>query len=121
MAINSKPRFAETYDIINVPPNLTVNILLGNTENLMGRQKFLSYSAYDNNCRHFILNVLQANGINEGMDFIKQNMEGIFQNNESLRKFANTITDNAGRADVVIQGGDIEGKHVIIRGVEHIL
>ena len=121
MGINSYPRFAETYDIKNVPPNLTVNNLLENTEKRMGRQKFLSYSAYDNNCQHFILNVLQANGIIEGTDFIKQNTEGIFENNDSLRKFANTITDVAGRANVVIQGGDIERNHVIIGGVKHYL
>ena len=67
------------------------------------------------------LNVLQTNWINEGVDFIKQNTEGIFQNNDSLRKFANTITDIAGRADVVIQGGDIERNYVIIGGVKHYL
>ena len=36
------------------------------------------------------------------------NTEGIFSNNDSLRKIANTITDVAGRADVIIQGGNIE-------------
>ena len=87
----------------------------------MGRQKFLLYSAYDNNCQHFILNVLQANGINEEVDFIKQNTEGIFENNDSLRKLAKTITDLAGQSHVVIQGGDIERKHVIIGGVKHYL
>ena len=74
----------------------------------MGRQIFFSYLAYDNNCKHFILNGLQSNGINEGAGFIKQNTKGIFQNNDSLRKIANMITDVAGRADVVIKGGDIE-------------
>ena len=119
MAINSYPRFAETYDIKNVPPNLTINNLLQQTENLMGRQKFLSYSAYDNNCQHFILNVLKANGIIEGTDFIKQNTEGIFSSNDSLRKIANTITDVAGRADVIIQGAILKKKHVIMGGVKH--
>ena len=84
MGLNSYPQFAETYDIKNVPTNLTVNQLLENIEKRMGRQKFFSYSAYDNNCQHFILNVLQANGINEGTDFIKQNTEGIFENNDNL-------------------------------------
>ena len=65
--------------------------------------------------------MLQANGINEWKNFIKQNTEGIFENNESLCKFANTITDIAGRADVVTQGGDFERKHVIIGGVKHYL
>ena len=119
MAINSYPRFAETYDIKNVPPNPTINHK--KTGKRMGRQKFLPYSAYNNNCKHFILNLLQSSGIQEGADFIKQNTEGIFQNNDSLRKVANTITDVAGRANVVIQGGDIEIKHVVIGGVKHYL
>ena len=39
VAISSYPRFAETYDIKSVPPNLTVNQLLENTQKRMGRQK----------------------------------------------------------------------------------
>ena len=78
----------------------------------MGRQKFLSYSVYE----HFICNVLQANGINKGADFIKQNTEGIFENNDGPRIFADTITDIAGRADLVIQDGDIERKSTAFYG-----
>ena len=121
MGINSYPRNAETYQIHNIPQNLTVSQLILNTERRMGRQKFLSYSAYDNNCQHFILNVLQANSIHEGADFVKQRTEDIFQNNEHLRKMANTVTDVAGRANVLIQGGDIKKKHVVIGGVKHFL
>ena len=121
MATNSYPRLADTYDINNVPPNLTINQLFENTEKRMGRQKCFSYSANDNNCQLFIFNVLQAKGIIKGSHFIKQNTEGIFENNDSLRKFANKITDVAGRANVVIQGGDIERTLVIIGGVKHYL
>ena len=121
MGINEHPRFVETYDIKNVPPNLTVNQLLERTEQRMGRQKFLSYSADDDNHQHFILNVLQANGINAGADFVKQNTEGIFENKYNLRKTINTITDVAGRANVLLQGGDIERKHVYIGGDKHYL
>ena len=41
--------------------------------------------------------------------------------NKDLRKFANTVTDIAGRANVLIQGGDIDIMHVIIGGVKHYL
>ena len=113
MDINKFPRNAQTMPIINVPAGLTINQLLQNTERRMGKSKFLSYSAYDNNCQNFILSVLQANGINEGADFVKQNTESIFKNDD-VRKFANTVTDVAGRANVLIQGG-----HVIIGGEVH--
>ena len=71
---------AQKYQINNIPKNLTVWQLQQNTEHRNGRNKFLSYSAYDNNCRNFILNVLQSNGINEGLDFIKKRTEEIIKN-----------------------------------------
>ena len=45
----------------------------------MGRNTFLFYSAYDNNCQQYILNDLQSNGIHEGADIIKQSTEEIFE------------------------------------------
>jgi len=120
MDINQIPSNAETSEIRNIPKNLTINQLLQNTERRMGRQKFLNYSAYDNNCQHFLLNVLHGNGIYEGENFVKQRTEDIFKNDD-FRKFANTITDIAGRANVLVQGGDLERKYVIIGGAKHYL
>ena len=119
MDINPNTNNSQKYHVHNIPQNLLVSQLLQNTEQRMGRNEFLSYSAYDNNCQHFILNVLQANGIHEGADFIKQKTENIFEKNTDLRKAVNTITDIAGRANVLIQGGDVN--HVIIGGVKHYL
>jgi len=102
------PKIKAEYIIINnIPTNLTVNELMKNTEERMGN-KFIPYSGYNNNCQHFIVNVLQANGINEGLDFVKQDTEDIFREHPNLRKFANTITDIAGRANVILQGGDLD-------------
>ena len=98
---------AEYITIHQIPHNLTVEELIHNTQKQMGDHKFISYSAYDNNCQDFIKNVLQANGINEGLDFVKQDTEDIFKNNNNLRKFVNTVTDIAGRANVFLQGGEI--------------
>ena len=44
------------------------------------------------------------------MDFVKQDTEDIFREHPNLRKFADTVTDIAGRANVVLQGGEIDNK-----------
>lgn len=84
---------------LSVPPNLTLNEVFANTEKYMTRDKFLKYSAYDNNCQDFIVAVMKSNNIgNEGdIQFVKQNTEDIFRTNPKMRKFANTLTDIAGR------------------------
>lgn len=102
------PKEAEYITIENIPNNVTINELINNTRKRMGEQKFFSYNAFKNNCQHFIENVLLSNNMNEGLDFIKQDTEDIFKNNPNLRKFANTLTDIAGRADVIKQGGEID-------------
>jgi len=43
--------------------NSTINQFIQNALVYMGEQKFFTYSAYDNNCQHFILSLLQSNGI----------------------------------------------------------
>ena len=101
---------AEYITLQNIPNNITVNELLHNTQKRMGN-KFIPYSAYNNNCQDFIKNVLQSNDINEGLDFVKQDTEDIFREHPNLRKFSNTITDIAGRADIVLQGGEIDKKN----------
>lgn len=102
-----KTKDAESMPI-NEQLNISINELLENTKNAMGLSKFIKYSASSNNCQVFILNVLHANGIiNPSYDtFIKQDTEYIFKNNPMLRKFANTITDLADRASIIIQGGN---------------
>jgi hypothetical protein len=105
MEINPIPPKNCEYITIENVPHSTINEYIQNTERRMGKDKFIKYSAYDNNCSVFIENVLLANGINEGIDFVKQNTEDIFRNHPNLRKLANSITDIAGRANVVLHGG----------------
>jgi len=83
--------------------------LLKNTQEQM-QDRFFKYSAYDNNCQTFILNVLTANHLDtpENVEFVKQDTEQLFHNLDYLRKIANTVTDVAGRVDVINQGGDVE-------------
>ena len=53
--------------------------------------------------------LLLANGINENIytQFVKQNTEQLFEGLTGLWKLSNTVTDIAGRADVLLQGGNI--------------
>lgn len=110
MDLNPKIK-AEYLTIQNIPQNVTINELLHNTQQRMGEEDFYKYSAYNNNCQHFILNVLQSNNINEGLDFVKQDTEEIFSTHPNLRKLANTITTLAGRTDVILQGGELDDKN----------
>ena len=96
---------------ISQPINKTVNEIIMNTKNAMGA-KFTPYSAYDNNCQNFILAVLHANGIHNATydEFVKQHTDEIFKGKPGVRKFANTVTDIAGRANILVNGGDIVPK-----------
>ena len=95
-------------DIPNVPQGLTMNILLERTKHQMGSQ-FFTYQSNSNNCQHFQLNLLHANGmLNENFSqFIKQDATSVFKNNPNLRKFANTLTDIGQKANVVLNGAGL--------------
>ena len=103
------PHIEAEYINITIPKHLTLNSILKNTEKQMGN-KFHTYSAYGNNCQDFIQNMLLSNNIHEGLDFVKQRTEDIFKNHPNLRKFSNTVTDIAGRFDVIKQGGILQDK-----------
>jgi hypothetical protein len=104
------PKSKSHTEFIDVPisRNLTLNELLRNTQEQM-KDKFFPYSAYNNNCQTFIVNVLTSNHLDtpENINFTKQNTEQLFEGLDYLRKIANTITDVAGRFDVVKEGGDL--------------
>jgi small nuclear ribonucleoprotein (snRNP)-like protein len=65
-----------------VPTDLSVNVLLENTEKRMG-SNFLPYSPSQNNCQDFILNILESNNLitDELRNFVKQNTDEIFKQN----------------------------------------
>jgi len=94
---------------LDTPNGLTLNEVIKRTEERMGKEKFINYSANNNNCQNFILNILQANNMatNENTEFVKQNTEQLFKNLSYLRKFTNFGTDLASRIDVLKQGGSI--------------
>lgn len=86
---------------------LTLSELYQNTMDYMGYDKFYDYSSRDNNCQHFILSVLLANGLGNEYDyeFVKQDTKELFADNTFLRKMANTVTDIGARFNVLTQGG----------------
>jgi hypothetical protein len=109
MAKAGLPKDAESLPVV-VPAGLTVKQLVDNTEKKMGKN-FLTYSAKGNNCQDFIMAMLESNDMltPELSSFVKQNTEEIFKE-PAFRKFANTVTDIAGRANVLLEGGAINYK-----------
>lgn len=84
---------------------LTLNEMMANTEAMM-KQKFLTYSAKDNNCQDFVMAVLQSNGLGDDSiySFVKQDTKSLFANDNFLRKVSNTLTDVGARANTAIFG-----------------
>ena len=109
MSINPSTPDTETISV-HVPSNMTINQFIQNGLNNMGPDKFFTYSAYDNNCQVFIMNLLHANGIqdNDADSFIKQDTESIFSSNPTLRRLTNNVTDIDGRAHELMGGKIIE-------------
>ena len=89
--------------------SLSLNEILIKTQERMGNNYF-KYSAKDNNCQDFILNVLNANGLGneDNRNFVKQNTQALFADLPYLRKFSNTLTDIGARANVLVSGGDLD-------------
>jgi hypothetical protein len=114
MTINPKP--VKDEESTPTPLNgktLTLNELYENARERMG-DRFYPYSARDNNCQNFILNVLQASGVGntQDYDFVKQNTKELFGENSFLRKASNTITDIGARFNVLQQGGAISDEYL---------
>lgn len=104
VAIKFSLKDSSDYQEIINPPQITINELLSKTNERM-KDKFFYYSAAKNNCQDFLLNVLQANGINQSHDFIKQNTEQIFKSHPELIKFCKIVTDLDAKIDILKQGG----------------
>jgi hypothetical protein len=100
------PKNTETSVVSGNFGGLTPNILLEKTKALMGDQ-FLSYSAFNNNCQHFITSILKANHLGSPADyaFVKQDTESLFENSPQTKKFADTLTDLGARVSKITGRG----------------
>ena len=89
---------------LHFPPGITINILLQITRSEMGNS-LLTYSARDNNCQNFILSLLESNKLanSRNISFTKQSTTGLF----SPIQLTNTITDIAGKIDIIREGGNL--------------
>jgi len=105
----SKPQGLEELSV-SVPSGLTVRNLIDNTLNKMGKNKFLDYDGYDNNCQDFMMNVLQSNKVSneENTNFVKQDTQVLFKNSSLLQKVSKKLTDIGASANVLIKGGEID-------------
>jgi hypothetical protein len=99
------PSNAESVKVPNVPTGLTVQQLVDNTAKYMG-DNFIPYAAGHNNCQDFQMAILTSNNMltPELKQFVKQDTTEIFKS-PWFRKFAHTVTDVAGRANIAFQGG----------------
>jgi hypothetical protein len=102
------PKNSELIEVPSVPAGLTVQQLIDNTAKYMGND-FIPYAAGHNNCQDFQMAVLTSNNMitPKLKEFVKQDTTEIFKS-PWFRKLANTVTDIAGRANVIMQGGGTE-------------
>lgn len=121
MDVNPKEREkTETENVSTpIPDNLTLNLMLKNTLDYMGENKFYGYSARDNNCQDFIMAVFKSNNIGNETDFsfIKQNTKQLFEGLPYLRKLSNTVTDLGAIVNTITTGAGITEKNYIIQSV----
>jgi hypothetical protein len=111
MTLNPKAEKGQEDMDVPLDKTITLNQLYHNAEIRMG-DKFYPYSARDNNCQNFVLNVLQGSNIGDAKEyeFIKQNTTSLFGDETFLRKLSNTVTDVGARFNVLMQGGSIKGR-----------
>ncbi len=104
----------ETKIVDNVPQGITIQEMLDKTQGLMG-DRYFKYSSRDNNCQDYIVSIFKANdfGDQSDIEFIKQDTKQLFEDLPYLRKIANTVTDIAGRANVIATGRGVGTDYVV--------
>jgi hypothetical protein len=109
LQVNPKKAKEEEEADAPTPSNTTFREFLEKGREKVGDEKFFSYSAKSNNCGNWIEHILRANGIENQstIDFIGQDAHKILNGFPALRKTLNTLTDIAGRANVILEGGDL--------------
>jgi hypothetical protein len=95
----------EQLEINEVPTSQLFNFI-NNGKNIL-KDKFFSYDAKNNNCQDWILALLISNNINnnEYKNFIKQDVNFIFKNNQFLKSLIQSLTSIGHRFDVISGNG----------------
>ena len=100
-----------------LPSGLNLNTMMANTERVMGKGKFLGYSAKDNNCQDFLATIVKANNLGDSKDisFIKQDTKSLFKDLPYLRKLSNTLTNIGAKVNTIISGGGLESNDYLFK------
>ena len=113
IALNTS-KIAKPSHTLPISGNIDFSLdeMINNTKNLMGKQKFIQYSV-DNNCQVFIKSILESNKLlnAENLEFVKQDTQDIWEGRPQLRKIANTVVGIAGRANIAF-GGELIKKTI---------
>jgi len=109
----------ETKVVGKIPSDMTIREMLDKTEEYMGKQKYYSYSAKDNNCQDFIVAIFKANEIGDESDisFIKQDTKQLFKDLPYLRKLSNTLTDLGSRVNIITTGAGLSQENYVVQSV----
>jgi hypothetical protein len=110
LQVNPKLAKEEEIQVAPSPPaGLKFKDMFDKTLAKVGPENMFSYSARDNNCGNFIEYILNANGMSSQAtnDFIGQDTKTIMKGFPILNKTLNNLTDTAGRANVLIEGGGV--------------
>ena len=87
--------------------HITLNELLQNTINTVGKQQVFIYSPWSNNCQRFILDILQSNGLLTEKDkqFIYQDITELVKELPWYTKaIGQKVTDTAHQFNILAQG-----------------
>ena len=107
------PANTQTQVVNQYSEGLTPNGILGNAQKYMGG-KFFTYSARDNNCQNFILDIFISNNIGTAEDksFIKQDTKQLFGDMVGLRKLSNTVTGIGATVNTLTTGAGLKENSV---------
>jgi hypothetical protein len=102
---NRAKREGTEFRNIHIQDGLTMNNCIEKQRELMGG-KFLTYSSKDNNCQDFVKAFLEANNIGNSDDvaWVKQDVYTLFENNDTLRKISNSVTDLGAKVNEIVYG-----------------
>jgi len=91
--------------------NITLKDLLTKTERQMGN-RFYTYSAKNNNCQEFVIQILKSNQLGNEIiyNFIKQDTKQLFKDDSYLRKLSNSVTTIGEKATTLLKGKGIKQK-----------
>ena len=100
---------------IQINGSITMNELLNNAVNKVGKDKIFHYSAFQNNCQVFVQDVLESNGMynDEIHKFVFQPMDDVVKNmNGLVPTMANAFTDTKAYINRLIGGNKLNDNEV---------